>query len=802
MILKIILGSGGRSLISYLSQIQKAPTHHPQNDPKIYDKLHLANPDFDPNRRIQPTASINQLPHLSQLNVVHKPRTDADHSRAGQGIGEVFLQSHARDDLVGGPAIDAAGLRRPSHRPGPAPAQKSGGRRLEKPSAPPTFSTFAGTTPRQISAEFAALRKLKPNLGKAVGHLILSPGPEDRTLSKEEWKQALDLALAEHGASEAQHAAYLHFDTDHPHLHVFFSRITPTGQVISDSNSYQKNRSATQKITQELKLTPLPKTQNPADAAQADRQAVGNASRRAERRGTPDPGRINAQSVRDAVGEARSLDHLKSLLKDKNTEAEFQRRGPSSEVFGWKLRVIGSEEWLKASNLAKDLSWPKIAHRFETEAQIENRADGRAPAKEQEDRRPAMIRSSLQPRQKLDLGLPKTTSNIAQADIGPVSKVMLLIGAAAFKLSAAAIEALMNFLKWLLRKFGLMLAPAQPGGAQSQTALPFEPRYLDVESRVVPEPVISDATNNIATAAEQLLQVADALEKNDPDLLPPGQGREELAAALVAEQSPFSFLPADDKTVDIQAPPENKQDGLEELFSASKSPFFRELDKLIDDALAALDRAINAQQEAESNADRATKEVADEVKFAKVRFNDAAQNLTAGKNHYVAEKEAVPKLLRFAFPSAEKALAKEFAAVELAKTALVKAEKNHPPSVPEHLSVALLQARIGSVRAAELAVNEQKKMLATLKNGPAELFKLATSRVNSFAAQVTLLSHLPSTTQAEISLKSGFDAMKQIAYKRQEIEETARREVERALDDSSQKHVPRIDSADDEAPGR
>lgn len=89
-------------------------------------------------------------------------------------------------------------------------------------SARPFFSNMAGTTPREIAAEAAALRRLRPNLSRAVGHLVLSADPLDGALSESEWQEAITTALEAHGAEQAAFAAYRHTDTDHHHTHVFF----------------------------------------------------------------------------------------------------------------------------------------------------------------------------------------------------------------------------------------------------------------------------------------------------------------------------------------------------------------------------------------------------------------------------------------------------------------------------------------------------------------------------------------------------------------------------------------------------
>ena len=86
----------------------------------------------------------------------------------------------------------------------------------------PFFTNMAGRSPRELAAEIAALRKLRPALKKAVAHLILSNDPRDRKLTETEWRHAVQIALKGIGAEEAAFAAYWHMDTDHDHIHVFF----------------------------------------------------------------------------------------------------------------------------------------------------------------------------------------------------------------------------------------------------------------------------------------------------------------------------------------------------------------------------------------------------------------------------------------------------------------------------------------------------------------------------------------------------------------------------------------------------
>ncbi len=86
----------------------------------------------------------------------------------------------------------------------------------------PLFTNMAGRNPRTLTREVAALRSLRPRLGKACAHLVLSHDPAQRELTVDEWRDALNIALKAHGAQNTAYAAYMHTDKAHQHLHVFF----------------------------------------------------------------------------------------------------------------------------------------------------------------------------------------------------------------------------------------------------------------------------------------------------------------------------------------------------------------------------------------------------------------------------------------------------------------------------------------------------------------------------------------------------------------------------------------------------
>ena len=346
MILLNVIGRGARGLAAYLSQFNKssATTNDHKNELRVPD---LHQPYLNLNPRVghgKPGASLSSLPSLSERRLDGKLKSS-----------EVLLSGYAHLGVEPGRDGRADQLRRPADKPG------RNGRKSEQGAVAPFLTNMAGTTPRELSAEVGVLRRLRPQLTRAISHLVLSHDPGQRRLTDDEWRTAIAISLEEHGASEAAFSAWLHHDCDHQHAHIMFSRVLPRGEVVSDSHNFVSNARAARRIEKELNLNPP--TPTPTEDRPGDRQALQNAKRRAERRGTPGPA-LDAREVRKAAAAARSRADYARLLAEKEIEIDFKTRGEKNEVYGYLLRKKGAEEWIKASTLAKDLSWPQIANKF------------------------------------------------------------------------------------------------------------------------------------------------------------------------------------------------------------------------------------------------------------------------------------------------------------------------------------------------------------------------------------------------------------------------------------------------------
>jgi len=101
-----------------------------------------------------------------------------------------------------------------------------------------------------ITHDFNLQRKMRPELGKAVGHLVLCWSKED--LSKlsdrimvERAKEYMDKV----GIRNTQFVVVRHQDREHPHLHVIYNRVDNNGNTITDKNNFAKNIKACKEIT-------------------------------------------------------------------------------------------------------------------------------------------------------------------------------------------------------------------------------------------------------------------------------------------------------------------------------------------------------------------------------------------------------------------------------------------------------------------------------------------------------------------------------------------------------------------------
>lgn len=211
---------------------------------------------------------------------------------------------------------------------------------------------MAGLTPRQLSSEFSALRKLRPTLGKAVCHISLSIPSNDKQLSKQTWGEIAETFIQELGFKDCPFIAVKHNDTDHQHIHILASRIKTNGEVVSDKNDFKRSEDIIRRLENKFGLSAvLPSNQTP--------------KKRGKRFKNEKELKMNKhQEIAKTINQA--------ILNAKNMNGfidECEKRGvalkpylDNTKVKGLSYRYEG--EWYKASSIGNEYQWAPLAKQY------------------------------------------------------------------------------------------------------------------------------------------------------------------------------------------------------------------------------------------------------------------------------------------------------------------------------------------------------------------------------------------------------------------------------------------------------
>lgn len=107
---------------------------------------------------------------------------------------------------------------------------------------------MSGTSARTLSREFGQLRKLRPNLGKAVSHFSLAFSPEERNLSDDDLARIADEFMHGMGYERAAYVCIRHEDTRHQHVHVVACRATIDGKTVADGRSFRRAEAVARRL--------------------------------------------------------------------------------------------------------------------------------------------------------------------------------------------------------------------------------------------------------------------------------------------------------------------------------------------------------------------------------------------------------------------------------------------------------------------------------------------------------------------------------------------------------------------------
>lgn len=206
-------------------------------------------------------------------------------------------------------------------------------------------SNMAGQNPRELAAEFGQIRKLRPNLGKAVLHVSLSAAPGEK-LTDEQWREIGQRYLRGMGFTDNQFIITRHTDTEHEHIHILANRITHAGEVVSDGQDYKRQETIMREIERDYGL------QRVAPSIDAERKAPTKGEiEQAMRTGQPST-RDQLQKLCDgAAKDCRSFTEYVERLEAVGVEVVPVAQLNGAKLSGLSYRLDGVT--MKGSDLGK-----------------------------------------------------------------------------------------------------------------------------------------------------------------------------------------------------------------------------------------------------------------------------------------------------------------------------------------------------------------------------------------------------------------------------------------------------------------
>lgn len=306
--------------------------------------------------------------------------------------------------------------------------------RLERP--PVIGGNMGGHDARALASQFAAARKLRPDVKRPVWHCPLNLPPGE-VISPEKFHAVAADFMAEMGFTEAHPwTLVLHREKAHLHAHIIASRISLDGTVWLGQHEARRAIQVCRELEKRhgLCAVPMPdkrrraerQAQAPAPAqempmpmampmATTPSEPAVRAQRRAARRGgkRSDP-HAQRVAVLDALARSSTPHELKAHLLALGVDVEFSARG-AGEIFGWKLRRTGAEEWLRASSIHRDLAWGKVAERLALNRSVQQNQPTMTPESKPEGKKMNLDYSHSLIKKEIDETQPERAKVLADA---------------------------------------------------------------------------------------------------------------------------------------------------------------------------------------------------------------------------------------------------------------------------------------------------------------------------------------------------------------------------------------------------
>lgn len=213
---------------------------------------------------------------------------------------------------------------------------------------------MSGWSREELTGEFEAIRKQRPDITKPVHHVSLSAGVGDR-ITVGQWNEIATKYIEAMGFKDAPYVVIQHRDGKTDHVHVLTSRVDVRGQVVSEWQSKGRAEKVLRGIEREYGL----------EQVKSSREVERAAPKRGEIERFNRTGELSAKMTLQS--------HVDLALKDGPTMTEFVERlqlsgidaipyvQKSGRVSGISFRK--GTQLMKGSDLGRGFSWNALQER-------------------------------------------------------------------------------------------------------------------------------------------------------------------------------------------------------------------------------------------------------------------------------------------------------------------------------------------------------------------------------------------------------------------------------------------------------
>ena len=229
-------------------------------------------------------------------------------------------------------------------------------------------SNMGTLNPKELIEDFQEQVKLNTKIKKPVFHTFLSFHKDDSDrLNKDILLKIVVDYVKDMRLTNTQFAAFLHTDTQHPHIHLVANRIMKNGTRYNDSMEGYRGKQACQKITTKYQLTPanhLSSKYGYDDTIAKGTKYELNPKENFKKRLKP--------IIRELISKSKSLEEFKENMKDFNIEVKIKLDAQERNVgisFG-ETHEDGTSMWVKGSEIDRQFSAKNLTNLIESKVEV------------------------------------------------------------------------------------------------------------------------------------------------------------------------------------------------------------------------------------------------------------------------------------------------------------------------------------------------------------------------------------------------------------------------------------------------